>query len=53
MGIMDKAKDFAEQNPEKVDQAVDKAGDAVDAKTGAKHAEHVDRAQDTVKDRLN
>lgn len=52
MGIFDKAKDLAADNPEKVDMAVDKAGDAIDAKTGHQHEEHVDRAQDLAKDHL-
>lgn len=52
MGIFDKAKDFAEQHPEQVHAGVDKAGDALDAKTGGKHADHIDRAQDLAKDHL-
>ncbi len=44
--IKDKAKDFAGKNPDKVDQGIDKAGDAVDAKTGGQHADKVDMAQD-------
>ncbi|MDQ0736149.1 hypothetical protein QFZ50_002612 [Arthrobacter agilis] len=33
-GMADKAKDYAQDNPEKVDQAKDKAKDAVDGKDG-------------------
>lgn len=49
MGIFDKAKDFASQNPDKADGIVDKAGDQVDQRTGGQHAGHVDKAQDFVK----
>ena len=55
MGIgdmVDKAKDLAGQHPDKVDQGIDKAGDAVDQRTGGQHAEQVDKAQDAVRDRL-
>jgi antitoxin protein of toxin-antitoxin system len=55
MGIgdfVDKAKDLAGQHPDQVDQGVDKLGDAVDQRTGGKHAEQVDKAQDAVRDRL-
>ncbi len=52
MGLFDKAKDFAGDNPDKVDQGVEKAGDLVDDKTGGKHSEQVDKGQDFVGDRL-
>ncbi|AKK02072.1 antitoxin [Corynebacterium epidermidicanis] len=52
MGIFDSAKDLAAQHPDKVDLGVEKLGDAVDAKTDGKHAEHVDRAQDLARDHL-
>ncbi|MFV8382449.1 antitoxin [Corynebacterium hindlerae] len=52
MGIFDKAKEAAANNPDKVDQAIDKAGDAIDAKTNHQHEEHVDRAQELAKDKL-
>lgn len=55
MGIgdfVDKAKDLAGQHPDKVDQGIDKAGDAVDQRTGGQHAGQVDKAQDAVRDRL-
>ncbi len=51
-GFADKARDLAEQHPEQVDQGIDRAGDAVDERTGGQHAEQVDRAQDAVQDRL-
>lgn len=52
-GFADKAKDFAQEHSEQVDQGVDKAGDAVDERTGDKHVEQVDKAQDAVRDRLD
>ena len=34
MGFLDKVKDLASKNADKVDMAIDKVGDAVDKKTG-------------------
>ncbi len=51
-GFADKAREMAEQHPEQVDQGIEKAGDAVDERTGGQHAEQVDRAQDAVADRF-
>ncbi|MFL0578915.1 antitoxin [Dietzia sp. 179-F 9C3 NHS] len=45
MGFLDKIKDFAGKNPDKVDTFTEKAGDAFDAKTGGKYARHTDTAQ--------
>lgn len=55
MGLLDDAKNkatqFANDNPDKVeqisDQAIERAGDAVDSKTGGKFADQVDQAQQT------
>lgn len=52
MGIFDKAKQFADDNPDKVNQGIDKGGDAIDQRTGGKHAEHVDKAQDAARKRF-
>ncbi|GAB3713689.1 antitoxin [Mariniluteicoccus flavus] len=49
MGIFDKARDMIRGNEKHVDTAVDKAGDLLDQRTGGKHAEHVDRGQDFLK----
>ena len=50
MGFLDdaanKAKDLADQHDEQVDDAIEKAGDQVDEKTGDKYAEKVDQGQD-------
>lgn len=50
--IVNKAKDLAADHPDKVQQGVDKAGDAVDQRTGGQHAEQVDKAQDAVRGHL-
>ncbi|WP_010540756.1 antitoxin [Dietzia alimentaria] len=52
MGFLDKAKDLAGKNADKVDSAIDKAGDLFDEKTGGKHAQHTDKVQDKVGDYL-
>ena len=38
--------DFGDITEKASDAAIDKAGDAVDEKTGGKHAEQVDKAQE-------
>jgi hypothetical protein len=50
--IVNKAKDLAADHPDQVDSGIDKAGDAVDGRTGGQHASQVDKAQEAVKDRL-
>ena len=42
---VDKARDFARTNPDKVEAALDKAGDAFDKRTGGKHAARTDSVQ--------
>lgn len=57
MGIFDSAKDkasdFAEQNPDKLDQGVEKAGDFADDKTGGQHADQIDKGQDFANEKLD
>lgn len=48
MGIFDKAKDFAKGNPDKVNGALDKAGDAINSKTDGKYADKIDSAKGKV-----
>jgi hypothetical protein len=48
---MDKAKALVNKNDDKVDDAIEKAGDVVDEKTGDKYADQVDKAQDTLQDK--
>lgn len=52
MGILDKAKQFADDNPDKVNEGIEKVGDAIDDKTGGKHADKVDKAQDAAREHL-
>jgi hypothetical protein len=49
MAFLDKLKSVVSKNADKVDQAIDKAGDIVDKKTQGKYAQHVDKAQDAAK----
>ena len=49
MSFLDKAKDAVEKNIDKVGEAIEKAGDIVDEKTGGKFAAAVDKAQDAAK----
>lgn len=46
MGLFDKAKEFADQHDDKVDEGVEKAGDQIDARTGGKYTEHIDKGVD-------
>lgn len=49
MGFLDKIKGLVAKNADKVDTAIDKAGDLVDKKTQGKYAQHVDKVQDAAK----
>lgn len=51
-GLADKAKGMASDHQDKVNQGIDKAGDAVDEKTGGKFEGQVDHGQDAVRDHL-
>lgn len=53
MGFLDKAKDLLSQNADKVEQAIDKAGDVIDEKTQGKYSGAVDKAQDAAKNAIN
>ncbi|MFV8049423.1 antitoxin [Mycobacterium sp. 48b] len=53
MGFLDKAKDLLSQNADKVEQAIEKAGDIVDEKTQGKYSQHVDKAQEAAKNAIN
>jgi hypothetical protein len=46
MGFLDDAKKFIDEHDDQVDQAIEKAGDLVDDKTGGTFADQVDKAQD-------
>ena len=49
IGFLDKAKEVLHENAEKVEQAIDKAGDFIDEKTQGKFSETVDKVQDAAK----
>ena len=53
MGFLDKAKDLLSENAEKVEQAIDKAGDVIDEKTQGKYSGAVDKAQEAAKNAIN
>ena len=46
---VDKAKDYAQQNPDQARSFIDKVEDFVDQKTGGKYSAQVDKAQDAAK----
>ena len=49
MSFLNKVKGLLAKNADKVDTAIDKAGDLVDKKTQGKYAQHVDKVQDAAK----
>ncbi len=49
MGFLDKAKNLVSKNADKVETAIDKAGDIVDRKTQGKYASQVDKVQEAAK----
>lgn len=51
MGFLDKAKKLVGEHGDKVDDAVKKAGDMIDDKTGGKYADKIDKAQDFIEDK--
>jgi hypothetical protein len=51
MGMMDKAKDFADDHDKQVDQGIEKAGDQADQRTGEKHSSQIDKGVDQAQQR--
>ncbi|MCT7657527.1 antitoxin [Mycobacterium deserti] len=49
MAFLDKVKNLLAKNADKVDTAIDKAGDIVDKKTQGKYTQHVDKVQGAAK----
>ncbi len=47
-GLFDKVKDFIHGHPEQARQGLDKVGDVLDARTGGRYSEHIDRVSDKV-----
>lgn len=52
MSMMDKLKQMMKGHESQVGKGVDKAGDAVDKKTGDKYKSQVDTGQDQLKNRF-
>ena len=53
MGFLAKAKDLLAQNSDKLDAAIDKAGEFVDSKTAGKYKDTVNKVQEAAKNALN
>ena len=53
MGFLDKAKDLLAQNADKVDAAIDKAGEFVDSKTEGTYKDTVNKVQEAAKKALD
>jgi hypothetical protein len=49
MGFLDKVKSLLTQNADKVDTAIDKAGEFVDSKTEGKYKDTVKKVQEAAK----
>jgi antitoxin protein of toxin-antitoxin system len=49
MGILDKVKGLLSQNADKVEMAIDKAGEFVDAKTQGKYADTIHKVAEEAK----
>ena len=49
MGLLDKAKDLLAQNADKVETAIDKAGEFVDEKTQGKYTDTIHKVQEEAK----
>lgn len=50
-GFLDKAQDMADQHDDKVDQGLERAGDAADQRTGGGHSDQIDKAVDQAQQR--
>jgi hypothetical protein len=51
MGLMDKAKDFADDHDKQVDEGIEKGGEQVDKRTGDKYDAQVDKGVDQAQQR--
>jgi MT0933-like antitoxin protein len=49
MAFLDKIKNLLSKNADKVDTAIEKAGDIVDSKTQGKYASTINKVQDAAK----
>ncbi|NLG55411.1 MAG: antitoxin [Rhodococcus sp.] len=48
-GLIGKGKEAAAENSDKIHDAIEKAADFADDKTGGKYSEHIDKAADAAK----
>jgi uncharacterized protein YjbJ (UPF0337 family) len=53
MGFLDKVKGVVSKNADKVETAIDKAGDIVDQKTQGKYTSQVNKVQDAAKEAVD
>jgi hypothetical protein len=53
MAFLDKVKNLLAKNADKVDTAIDKAGDIVDKKTQGKYSSTVDKVADAAKNAVD
>jgi hypothetical protein len=51
MGFLDDAKKLVDENADKVDGAIEKAGDMIDERTDGKFEDKVDQAQSFLEDK--
>ena len=51
MSFLDKAKEFADKHDDKVDQVLEKAGEAIDKRTDHKYTSKIDRGVDEAQKR--
>jgi len=51
MSFLDKAKDFVAKHDDKVDEALEKVGDAVDKRTDHKYTSQIDKGVDEAQKR--
>ncbi len=52
-GVKAKAADAVDEHEEKIDDAIDKAADFADEKTGGKHTDKIEKAADKAKDAVD
>ncbi|MDO5735903.1 MAG: antitoxin [Propionibacteriaceae bacterium] len=52
MGLLDGLGEQIAKNRDHVDGAIEQGGDYLDSKTGKKYAEHVDKGQDFLRDKV-
>jgi hypothetical protein len=51
MGFLDDAKQFIDEHDDQVDQALEKAGDVIDDKTGGRFSDQIDKAENIAQEK--